>query len=106
MASKTHKAPIIPTSTHGKMLHRVLPSLELDAESAELKKSKIHLASALECLVADTTMKAAATENAADINRPCKVTYRLYKTVLSSICNIVKSCQTRKGTLNLPWQHQ
>lgn len=74
---------MIPTSTHGKMLHRVLPSLELDAESAELKKVWIHLASALECLVADKIIQAAATENATDVNMPCNVTNRLNKIVLS-----------------------
>jgi hypothetical protein len=89
MANKTHKAPIIPTSTHGKMLHKVSPSLELDAEFVGLKKSWMHLASALECLVADTIIQAAAIENAADVARPCSVTYRLYRIVFSCRCNTV-----------------
>lgn len=80
---------MIPMSTHGKMLHRVVPSVELDAESVELKKSCRHLVSALECLVADKIIQAAAIENAADMPMPCKVTYRLYKIVFSCVCNIV-----------------
>jgi len=65
------------------MLHRVVPSLEFDAEPEGLKKSWIHLASALECLAADTIIQAAATANAAEIARPCNVTYRLYEIVFS-----------------------
>ena len=95
MASKTHKAPIIPMSTHEKMLQIASPSPESDSEPVELKKSWIHLASALECLVADTIIQAAATEKAATIARPCSVTYRLYKIVFSWRRNIV-DCLSNK----------
>ena len=102
MANKTHKPPMIPTSTHGKMLHKVSPSLEFDAELVGLKKSWMHLVSALECLVADTIIQAAAIENAADIARPCSVTYRLYKIVFSCRCNTVNymSSKINQGYLD------
>lgn len=101
MASKIHKAPIIPMSTHEKMLHRASPSLEFDAEPVELKKSWIHLAWALECLVADNIIQAAATEKAAIIARPCSVTYRLYKIVFSCRGNTV-NCLSNKVDRTYP----
>ena len=52
------------------MLHKASPSVASDPEPEELKKSWIHLASALECLVADTIIQAAATEKAAVNARP------------------------------------
>lgn len=96
MASKTHKPPITPMSTHEKMLHRASPSLAFDAEPVELKKSWIHFAWALECLVADTIIQAAATENPANIARPCSVTYRLYKIVFICRRNTV-NCRSNKA---------
>ena len=78
---------MIPTSTHGKILHKVPPSVEL--EPVELKKSWMHLASALECLAADIIIHVAATENAADIAIPWSVTYRLYKILFSCRRNTV-----------------
>jgi len=60
---------MIPTSTQEKISQRVSPSLALELPPV-VKKSVIHLALAVECLVADMMTQAAATENAAESTIP------------------------------------
>lgn len=75
MASQTQIPAIIPTSTQGKILQRVLPS-DSSVESVVLKNSDIQLDCAVECLVAEMMTHAAAIANAATIARLCRVMYR------------------------------
>lgn len=84
----TQSAPIIPTSTQGKMLQSVSawPVLEF----AALKKVVRHLDSALECLEAEMIIQAAATENPADKISPWRVTYLLY--VVGFSCDTSNKC--------------
>jgi hypothetical protein len=79
MASKTHNPPIIPTSTHGKILHSIFPS-----EAAALvgspveKKSSMHFDLAVEWREAETMIQAAAIANTASVAVLCNDTYRRY----------------------------
>lgn len=69
IASQTHIPAMMPISTQGKMLQRVLPS-DCSVESVVLKKSAMQLDSAVECFDADIMTHAAAKANAATTAKP------------------------------------
>ena len=71
MARTTQRPPIMPTSTHVKMLHKISPSSAV-GESVVLveleKKSVMQSAFAVLCFVAEIMIQTRATENAAVVD--------------------------------------
>jgi hypothetical protein len=77
MARTTQSPPMTPTSTHGKMLHMILPSSS-EVEFEESKKLLRHVLLAVECREAEMMIQTNATENAAKVIMLCNVMYLRY----------------------------